>query len=353
MLQFKTINDIIYFGGVNRMEITEFNKQIKEKSFQNIYFFCGEEEYLKEYYIKRLVSAVIPKGMEPFNYFVYKENPEIKDVISSIEQTPVMNEYKVVYLDNVDIFKKDANFRDGLLSCIEDIPPYTILVIKEEKADEKTKLGKAIKKNGAVIVCSYPSLSEMKTFIAREFGKSGKKISSANAEKIITECEKDMHTVINLINAVSAYMNDKTEVTSEILSLFIIKSTDSAIYDLTDSVISGNSKKALEILKGLLMFPKNTPQSLFTSITNHISSMYIISLCEKAGVSSSETLTYLSGKFPPFLINKYKAQLKRIPFDKLEKLLSFCAETDYKLKSGLIRDTLMPLYEITAYLSEV
>lgn len=335
------------------MEITEFNRSVKEKNFQNIYFFCGVEEYLKEYYIKRLVSAVIPKGMEPFNYFVYKENPEIKDIISSIEQTPVMNEYKVVYLDNVGIFKRDATFRDGLLSCVEDIPPYTILVIKEEKADEKTKLGKEIKKNGAVITCNYPAVSEMKTFIAREFGKNGKKISGTNAEKIINECEKDMHTVVNLIEAVSAYMRDKEEVTADILELFIIKSTDSAIYDLTDSVISGNSKKALEILKGLLVFPKNSPQSLFSAISNHISSLYIISCCEKAGVTSSDTLKYLNGKFPPFLINKYKAQLKRIPLLKLEKLLNYCAETDYKLKSGLIRDTLMPLYEITAYLSEV
>ena len=94
----------------------------------------------------------------------HKENCEIKEVISSIENVPVFSEKKVVYLDNIDIFKKDATFRDGLLNAILDLPNYTILIIKENKTDEKTKLGKEIKSKGAIIKCDYPDDSTMKAF---------------------------------------------------------------------------------------------------------------------------------------------------------------------------------------------
>lgn len=333
-------------GGAKKLEISEFNKSLKERNFKNLYFFCGEEEYLKELYIKRLISAVVPKEAQSFNLFKFKQNFRIEDIVNSIENVPVFSEYKVVFLDNIEIFKQDANFRDSLLSCILDIPPYTILIIKETKSDEKTKLGKEIKNKGAIIKCDYPSPSDMRSFIASQFNKHGKKISVKNAEKIINECEKDMNTVVNLIEAVSAYMGEKEEVTENILDIFIIPSTDSAIYDLTDSVITGNSSRAYEILKNLLLFPKNTPQSLFTAISNHISSLFIIKTCMDAGISQGETLKYLSGKFPPFLMNKYRMQIKNIPSAVLEDLLSFCAESDYKLKNGLIRDKLMPIYQV-------
>lgn len=335
------------------MEIREFNKNVSEGKFSNLYFFFGNEEYLKELYIKRLITAVVPKGTEAFNLFVFKENGEIRDIMNAVEQIPVMNEYKAVYLDNIDIFKRDSAFRDGLMSCISDIPPYTVLIIRENKIDEKTKLGKEIKKLGAVIKCEYPSSSDMRAFIAREFKKSGKKISASNADKIINECEKDMYAVSNLISSVSAYMREKEEVTEDLLNLFIVKSVDSAIYDLTDSVVTGNAKKAYEILNGLTLFPKNTPQSLFTAISNHIMSLYIIKTCRKAGIGSNEMLSYLSGKFPPFLINKYTGQLKNIQEDTLDRLLCFCADADYKLKNGLIEDKFMPIYEVIAMLSNV
>lgn len=333
------------------MEIKELNRNIAEKKFSNLYFFCGEEEYLKDVYIKRLISAAIPKETEAFNLFHFKENGEIRDIMNAIEQIPVMNEYKAVYLNELDIFKKDAAFRDGLLTSVSDLPPYTILIIREKKSDEKTKLGKEIKKQGEIIKCDYPQSADMRAFIAREFKKNGKKISVLCADKIINECERDMYAVSNLIASVSAYMYDRKEVTEDILKLFIVKSIDSAIYELTDSVVSGNAKKAYEILNGLLLFPKNSPQSLFSAISNHIMSLYIIKTCQKANMRQNETLSYLNGKFPPFLINKYSGQLKSISDEKLDTLLEFCADSDYKLKNGLLEDTLMPVYEIISMLS--
>lgn len=332
------------------MEISEFNRTVSNKIFRNLYFFCGEEEYLKELYIERLINAAVDKSSRSFNLFVFKERCEISDIINSIENVPVFSEKKVVFLDNIEIFKRDAAFREGLLSCVSDLPPYTILIIKEQKTDEKTNLGKAIKKNGEIIKCDYPADADMRAFIASRFNKHGKKISAANANKIISECERDMHTVVNLIESVSAYMKDSEEVTAEILDKFIVRSVQSEIYYFTDSVVEGNAKKAYEIMEKLLFKPNINEHTLFTSVSTHISSLYIIKCCSDAGIYGNNMLKYL-GKMPPFLLTKYQKQQKKISALLLEELLSFCAEYEFRMKSGLVKNTLLPIYQVIAKLS--
>ena len=55
------------------MEISEFNTTVKNKIFRNLYFFCGEEEYLKELYIKRLIDSAVESSARAFNLFIFKE----------------------------------------------------------------------------------------------------------------------------------------------------------------------------------------------------------------------------------------------------------------------------------------
>ena len=92
----------MYGGG--KVEISEFNKTVKNKMFRSLYFFCGEEEYLKELYIGRLIDAAVDSSVRNFNLFVFREQCEISDVVNSIENVPVFSDKKVVFLDNADIF---------------------------------------------------------------------------------------------------------------------------------------------------------------------------------------------------------------------------------------------------------
>ena len=338
------------YGG-EKMEISEFNTTVKNKIFRNLYFFCGEEEYLKELYIKRLIDSAVDASARAFNLFIFKENCEIKEVLGAIENVPVFSEKKIVYLDSIDIFKKDSTFRDGLLNAILDLPLYTILIIREKKTDEKTKLGKEIKNKGAIISCDYPDDSTMRTFLASQFKKHGKKISVKSADKIISECERDMNVIVNLIETVSSYMKETEEVTDEILDKFIIRSIQSETYNFTDSVIEGRAKDAYLIMDKLLLKTGVNEHSLFTSISMHISSLYIIKCCAQAGIWGKDRLSYL-GKMPPFLITKYERQLKNIESNLLDELVSICAEYDYKLKSGLIKNIKMPIYEVIARLKK-
>ena len=331
------------------MNFTELNKKIAEKNFKNIYFFYGDENYLKDFYCDKIVKTVIAEDMAGFNLFTYKEAVSPDELISAIEQPPMMSEYKICFLNNIDLKKADQIFKDVLIKAFSDIPEYTILIIKEAEVDKRSKIFTEAKKYAEIIECNYPSPQDMRAFVGREFSKRGKKISTQLADKIAIENEKSMYSVISLIDTVSAYLQDTEIVTEESISKFLNKAIDAVIFDLSDALVNFQKKRAFEILNELkLASSKNPPQVMFSLLARHIMCLYICLINSKARVPNSETAKLLGKNTPEFVVSKYLRQTGRLSEQKLESLILFCADTDFKLKTGQISDPFMGIYTLFA-----
>ena len=331
------------------MDIKELNKKIGEKDFNNIYFFHGDEEYLKDYYCERLVSAIIDPAFSAFNLFTYKEPITKSELIDAVEQPPMMSEYKVCYLNNINISKCDQQFKDALIDTLSDVPDFTILIIKDSAMDKRSKVWTSLKKHAEIIECLYPTPADMRSFIGREFSKRGKKITTALADKIVQEHEKSMYSVIGLIDTVSAYLHDQDTVTENVLSQFIKKSIDAVVFDLSDALVSRDKKKAYDILNDLkLTQTKNPPQILFSLLARHVTGLLICLINQEDRVSNGETAKLLGRNIPDFVVGKYLRQASGIKINKLTELVMFCSETDYKLKTGQISDPYNGIYMLFA-----
>jgi len=331
------------------MDIKELNKKIAAKEFSNIYVFYGEEDYLKDFYCDRLINAVIDPAFSAFNLFTYKEPITKGELIDTVEQPPMMSEYKVCFLNNINISKCDVQLKDALIDVLSDVPEFTILIIKDAAFDKRSKLFTAMKKHAEIIECNYPSSADMRSFIGREFGKRGKKITTALADKIVEQHEKSMYSVIGLINMVSAYLQDQDTVTERVVDEFIKKSLDAVLFDLSDALVNRNKKKAYDILNELkLTQSKNPPQILFSLLARHITGLYICVINQADRISSFETAKLLGRNIPEFVVGKYLKQASGVSHEKLEELVMFCSETDYKLKTGQVSDPYNGIYMLFA-----
>jgi DNA polymerase-3 subunit delta len=336
------------------MDIKELNKKITNKEFSNIYFFYGEEEYLKEFYIERIINSVVDEAMFGFNLFSYKEPISRDEFIGAIDQPPMLSEYKVVYLNNINISKCDADFNKSLLEKLSDIPEFTILIIREIALDKRSKLWLELKKIGELVECVYPSPQDMRAFIGREFGKFGKKISPQLAEKIYSENEKNMYSIISLIEIVSAYLCDTQNVTETAINQFIQKSIDTVVFDLSEALITKQKQKTYQILNDLkLTSTKNPPQVLFSLISRHIMGICIALINQKERIPNSETAKLLGKNIPEFVVSKYQKQASGMSEQKLSKLVIFCSNMDYLLKTGQISDPYIAIYMLFAKFWEI
>ena len=329
------------------MDIKALNQAISEKKFSNLYLFYGEEDYLKEFYINRIIHSVVDESFACFNLFHYQDAPSIEELVNMLSQPPVMAEYKVVYLNQPDLSKCDSAFRDTLVQEMNQLADFVILILRETAVDKRSKIWTTAQKNGETIECKYPSPADMRAFINREFSKRQKKISPTLIDKIIQENEPNLHSVMRLVETVSAYLQDTETVTEQSLDQFMQKSMQTVVFDLSESLINRKKEETYSLLNKLkLNQTKNPPQVLFSLLARHISGLYLATVGQNERIPSDEVKKMLGKNIPDFVLQKYIRQAKGIPPKKLEELIIFCADADYKLKSGQIKDPYLGIYEL-------
>lgn len=329
------------------MDIKALNQAISEKKFFNLYLFYGEEDYLKEFYINRIIHSVVDESFACFNLFHYQDTPSTEELVNTLSQPPVMAEYKVVYLNQLDLSKCDSAFRDTLVQEMNQLADFVILILRETAVDKRSKIWTTAQKNGETIECKYPSPADMRAFINREFSKRQKKISPTLIDKIIQENEPNLHSVMRLVETVSAYLQDTETVTEQSLDQFMQKSMQTVVFDLSESLINRKKEETYSLLNKLkLNQTKNPPQVLFSLLARHISGLYLATVGQNERIPSDEVKKMLGKNIPDFVLQKYIRQAKGIPPKKLEELIIFCADADYKLKSGQIKDPYLGIYEL-------
>src|SRR3954471_5111694 len=81
----------------------------KEKAFAPAYYFHGEDDYLKEEELKRLVDAAVDPATRDFNFENLRGGDLDAEALGSIVSTPpMMAERRVVVVRDVSALKKDA-----------------------------------------------------------------------------------------------------------------------------------------------------------------------------------------------------------------------------------------------------
>jgi DNA polymerase-3 subunit delta len=101
---------------------------LKTRRFDPVYFFHGEDDYLKDARTRDLVEAAIDPATRDFNLEIRRGNELDTETLDSLLSTPPMlAERRVVVVRDVDKLKKDA--RTLLLRYLERPAPDTVLVL--------------------------------------------------------------------------------------------------------------------------------------------------------------------------------------------------------------------------------
>ena len=152
---------------------------------------------------------------------------------------------------------------------------------------------------------------------------------------------------MRLIETVSSYLQDQEEVTEQSLDRFMQKSMETVVFHLSDALVNRKKEEAYDLLNKLMLNQtKNPPQLLFSLLARHISGLYLATAGQNERIPTEDVKKMLGKNIPDFVIRKYISQARGISPQKLEELVSFCAQTDYKLKTGQITDPYLGIYTL-------
>ncbi|NLB81825.1 MAG: DNA polymerase III subunit delta [Clostridiaceae bacterium] len=304
------------------------NIQLKSE-IKRVYLFFGEEKYLHNLYAERVKDKVLQGPFAQFNYSVFEDGTSsFEDFSAQINTYPQMSEKKLILLKNTDFLTSTA-YQKPMEAILKNLPEYIVLVFSEPDSKKiKKNLLKLIETHGSVVEFAKQSTSDLRSWVCRRLGKSGKRITNENAQLLIDMCERDLLRLETECDKLISASGDIEAISTELINDMVYMSLEFSIFAMADMLLSGNAKGAYKTLNKYKI-AKEQPTFIISLIYSQLSMLYMFKQLKQNAVE------YL----PPnrkFLANKLSTQSRKHDEDKLRSAMRQCAQYEDKIKNGQI-----------------
>lgn len=320
-----------------KLDENGLKQQIRNKAYSNLYLFYGEESYLKQLYVNRIIDKTVNPAFSSFNLNNIEGKDATLDLIAECcEALPMMDDYVVVVVHDMPLNKLDAVENSKLQALVSDMSPTTILIFWQDtvEVDGKDRKWAGIislfDKNGSCVNFAKKTTADLVKILVNGAAKRECTLSPDDARYLISVVGDDMNILLNELDKV-CFFADKTQITRKHIDAVAIKSAEATTFSLSKALLSGNLDKAYELLD-TLYFRKTEP----TLIMGTLISSYVDMYRAKVSLVSGESATALVGSFnyknKEFRLTNASRDASKLSITQLRSALEILAEADEKLK---------------------
>ena len=305
------------------------SNDIKEKNFKKVYLLYGEESYLVKVYKDKLIEAIT--SGDPMNTMKYEgDKIDVVSLIDDINTAPFFADYRLVVIENTNLFKK-AN--DDLVDAIGNIPDGSIVLFVEKEVDKRGKLYKQIKSKGYPCEMGYLSESDLSNWTLKQIGGYNKKISRETLDLFISKTDGDMYMVSNEIAKLVSYVGDRDVIESKDVEELCQAPVVGKIFDMTDAMSVKNKKKTMELYYDLIA-AKEAPAYILTMLIRQFD--LLLTTKELADKGYGVETISKEMKVHSFVIKKCFNQSRNFDIKTLKLAYKASIKMMEKIRSGLM-----------------
>ena len=330
------------------MSLEKLKQDIESRTFRRIYYLYGPEPYLKKFYLNSLISAILPENSDTD---LHKYEGKTLDAASFSEELWLfpMGEYKVLLLYDLPASSSVAEF---LLREDCEIPEDTVVVIYQqtEVPDGRSKAYAALKKrlerDGLLVEIKTVDEATLSRWVSQQFRRRGCAIEPGDVAYFLSVEERNMESMLTEIDKIASYCNGP--VTREALETLCVKTVQARAYELNDYLLEKNADRVFAVLNDLRAL-RTPPQMILGSLFSCFSNLYKLKVLEDC----SESVRCEETELKPYAVRKYAGYLRRIPLERLDRLMERCGEIDVLSKSSSIDPDLLVVRLLTEALEEL
>lgn len=322
------------------------NEDIKNRQFNRVYLFTGEESYLRNQYSKKLRDAIAGDSAD-LNVCEYSGNSiDVNEVIDYAETAPFMGEYRVIFISDSNLFSTQ---QDALADYIKAIPETTTIIFSQEEVDKKRRLYKAIKDNGRIIECQRQTEDMLAKWIMSKLKADNKEITSGALRLFLNRVGDDMEVIQTELEKLICYTMNKSGITEADVMTICSERIQDKVFEMLDLMSTGDQKRALSLYHDLLTL-KVEPIKILVLIARQYNLLFQIKSLRKRG-ADKKTMASVA-KVSPYFVDKYISISNRYSENALRDAMEMCAEHDQAFKSGRLNDTMAVELLIVKFSSE-
>ena len=300
-------------------------QNIKLGHLYRVYLLYGEEKYLKEMYLKKLVKLAAPQGLEEFNLHRFDAGQmEVDDLIESCEALPMMAQQRCVVVEKFDFESLNAQDKAKVTELLEDPPETTVLLLTKRDS------------------------SDLSRFIRSRLEPKGCTVSKACCDLLIERCEKNMLTLSGELEKLAAYVQGEwnatpqtpVELTEQMIETVTCKTVNASVYDLARAILADRFEKAMRIVEDLL-YLRYQPTAILAALSGAYLDLYIAKTAREMGQGEEAIKQNFSYKGRDFVVRNSLRDCSRYSLRVLERSVICLAQTDHRMKSSRADPTIL------------
>lgn len=341
------------------MERKKLLEELDSRRLKQIYLIYGKETFLIEE-IQEKFKTLVNSEMMDFNLSVIDgKETNLEEFRSSIETLPFMDEKRYIIVKDFELLRgKKKNFTDSdekeLVKALENISETTVLVfLNYGEIDKRKAIYKAIHKLGTV--CEMKKLDDMSllNWCRREFDSRKVKISNSDLIYFIEltgyrdrTSEMTLNDVEQEIKKLCSYVGDDEIITKETIRSLMSSKVENDIFQLIDMIGSKNAKRSYKILSDMRESGESI-LGIFAMLSKQFNQIMQVKSLQEDRVPQNLIKDTL--KMHPYTFNKIVRQAKNYDEDSLLSIVNYISDYDYKIKQGIMEDSLVAEIFIAKY----
>jgi DNA polymerase-3 subunit delta len=296
---------------------------------QQVYLYCGEEEFLIEEKLNELKKGIDNPALNVEILEGREINPGILSL--SLQTAPMFGGEKLVIVNDPAI---DADNQNEYISAFNRILPGIKAVFRCGSVDKRSKFYKLISEIGEVV--EFKSYAPWETdaltkWIEQQAEKQGKRIQTAAARLLEEICGSRLRVLAGEIEKLITYIGENKEITEEDVRNLSSPGEISA-FALLDALREKEAGKVLSLFQVLLKNREDLFQLLSLVTTQYRLMLQVKSVIARTGKDPWKIAKAVGGN--PYFVKKCAEKIDRFTLDELKNDLELLLEAGLKMKTG-------------------
>lgn len=297
------------------------------------YILYGEEHYLLEESLKRIIHEHVPQEDELNTVTYNASNTDLAVVLDDARTIPFFSDKKIIVIDHATFLSANDDTGwdvDAIDAYIKNPMETTIMIFIGEfaKLDARKKIVKSMQKNCKVLLYSKLDESSKLNFIRQELQKRNIQIDKQAFEELLKRLPCDIQTIKNEITKLDIYHE---VITKQCVEELITRPLDEDVFDLVNAVVKQDLKSALYIWNDLCVLNKDAIY-LIALLASQFRFLYQVKTLMMQGNAKNDITSQL--KAHPYRVQLSMQTCTYLELSYILNILAQLATLDQKLKSG-------------------
>ena len=313
---------------------------VDQGAYEKVYFFHGPEEWVKQGAVQRLREKLLPAGLEELNETVM-EGGGAQAILEAAETLPVMSERRLVLVRDFSPLtggkaKAEQEEAQRILDWLPTAPDTACVVFYVRgAADMRKKLSSALAKLPGAVAFEPLDDAELQKWANARLKKFGKKIDRAALDSLTFLAGRGLTRLDGELNKLAAYAGERETVSLADVEQLVAPSLESSVFQMIDFLMDNKAYDAHRIYGALLRAGENRV-GILAMLTRQMRMLTHIKRLRAQGAPLREIEEKLS--LNHYAATRAQAQAGRMDEARLEEMYRACAEADYDIKRGALRD---------------